>query len=85
MVDIEITLSALIDQLFARMTTFLTWRMVFSFPNESKGVWVIVNFVYYSKLEFWVFFKNTIGMSKITTIYIVVEPMVWVSFIFTIS
>ena len=46
---------------------------------------MIVNFVYNFKLEFWVFSKNTIGMSRITAIYTVVEPIVWVLFIFTIS
>lgn len=70
MVDIEITLSTLIDQHFARTTRFLTKGVFFSFLNEWKGVWVTVNFVYNSKLEF---FKNTIGMSRITAIYTVVE------------
>ena len=37
---IEITLDTLIDQLFAKITTSITFRVVFSFLNENKGVWV---------------------------------------------
>ena len=36
--DIEITWGTLIDQLFARKTTFVTWRVTFSFLNERKGL-----------------------------------------------
>ena len=38
--DIEITWGTSIDQLFARKTTFVTWRVTFSFLNERKGVLV---------------------------------------------
>jgi len=82
-VDIEITWHTLIDQLFARTTTFVTWRVIFSFLNESKGVLVTIKCVSASKLQIWVFPKNTFGMCKISAIYTVVELMVWVSFFFT--
>ena len=35
-VPIEITLGTLIDQLFTRITTMVTFRVVFSFLNENK-------------------------------------------------
>jgi hypothetical protein len=57
--------------------------MVFSFLNESKGVWVPVKFVSNSKLAIWVFPNYTLGMSRITALCTIVEPMVWVSFFFT--
>ncbi|KAM4119208.1 hypothetical protein ACJW30_03G042000 [Castanea mollissima] len=81
--NVEITLSTLIDQLFTRIITFVTLRVVFSFFNESKGVWVIVKCVSTSKLVIWVFSKNTFGMCRITTIYTIVKPMLWDSFFFT--
>lgn len=50
-VDIEITWHTLIDQLFARTTTFVTWRVIFSFLNESKGVLVTIKCESASKLQ----------------------------------
>ena len=74
-VPIEITLGTLIDQLFTRSTTIVTFRVVFSFLNENKWVWVTLKCVSNSKQAIWVFPKNTIGMSRITAICTVVEPM----------
>ena len=67
----------MIDPLFARTRAPITWRMVFSFFNESKGVLVV------EKLVIWVFLQNTFEMSRITAICTVIEPMLWVSFFFT--
>ena len=74
-VPIEITLDTLIDQLFAKITTSVTFRVVFSFLNKNKGVWVTLKCVSNSKHAIWVFPQNTIGMSRITAICTVVEPM----------
>ena len=52
---IEITLGTLIDQLFAKITTMVTFRVVFSFLNENKGVWVTLKCVSNSKHAIWVF------------------------------
>ena len=65
---IEITLDTLVDVLFTRIITSVTWRMVFRFLNKSKGVWVTGKCVNTFKLVFWVFPKNTFGMSRITAI-----------------
>ena len=74
-VPIEITLDTLIDQLFAKITTTVTFRMVFSFLNKNKGVWVTLKCVSNSKHAIWVFPQNTIEMSRITAICTVVELM----------
>ena len=74
-VPIEITLDTLIDQLFAKITTTVTFRVVFSFLNKNKGVWVTLKCVSNSKHAIWVFPQNTIEMSRITAICTVVELM----------
>ena len=74
-VPIEITLDTLIDQLFAKITTMVTFRVVFSFLNKNKGVWVTLKCVSNSKHAIWVFPQNTIEMSRITAICTVVELM----------
>ncbi|KAL4600593.1 hypothetical protein ACB092_11G210100 [Castanea dentata] len=76
-------MGTLIDQLFARKTTFVTWRVTFSFLNERIGVSVTIKCLIPSLLHIWIFPKNTFGMCRISAIYTVVEPMVWVSFFFT--
>ena len=54
-VPIEITLGTLINQLFTRTTITVTFRVVFSFINENKGVWVTLKCVSNSKHVIWVF------------------------------
>ena len=81
--SIEITLGTLIKQLYASTTTTVTFKVVFSFLNQSKGVWVKGKFICTSKLDNWVFPKNTFGMYRIIAIYTIVEPMLWVAFFFT--
>jgi len=66
-VHVKITLDTLIDKIFARMITYVTWWVVFSFLNESKGVCVAIKCVSTSKLVTWEFSKNTFGISRITT------------------
>ena len=80
---VEITLGILIKPLCASITTVVTFEVVFSFLNESKGVWVTVKFVCTSKLDIWLFPKNTFGMCRIIAICTIVEPMLWVAFFFT--
>ena len=72
--SIEITLGTLIKQLCARKTTMITFKVVFSFLNESKGVWVKGKFICTSKLDIWVFPENTFGMCRITAICTIIEP-----------
>ena len=74
--DIEITWGTSIDQLFARKTTFGTWRVIFSFLNEKKGVSVTIKCLRASLLLIWVFPENTFGMCRISAICTVVKPMV---------
>ena len=81
--SVEITLGTLIKQLCASKTTMITFKVVFSFLNESKGVWVKGKFICTSKLDIWVIPKNTFGMYRIIGICTVVEPMLWVAFFFT--
>ena len=81
--DVEITLGTLIDKLFARIPAIVTSRVVFSFLNENKRVWVTVKCVNTSKLTIWGFPKNTFRMSRVIAIYTIVEPLLWVSFFFT--
>ena len=83
----EITLGTLVDQLFART---LTLRVAFDFLNESKGVSMAVNVLappnqwsLYMLLEIWVLANNAFGMCRITAIFTIVEPMLWVTFFFT--
>ena len=80
---VEITLGTFIKQLCASITTVVTFEVVFSFLNESKGVWVKGKFICTSKLDIWVIPKNTFGMYRIIGICTVVEPMFWVAFFFT--
>ena len=80
---VDITLGTFIKQLCASITTEVTFEVVFSFLNESKGVWVTIKFVYTSKLDIWIFSKNTFGMCRIIAICTIVEPMLWVAFFFT--
>ena len=80
---VEITLGTLIKQPYASTTTILTFKVIFSFLNESKGVWVTFKLVCTSKLDIWLIPKNTFGMYRIIAICTIVEPMLWVAFFFT--
>ena len=83
MMSVEITLGTLIKRLCASMTTKVTFKVVFSFLNESKGVWVKGKFICTSKLHIWVISKNIFGMYRIIGICTIVEPMLWIVFFFT--
>ena len=72
---VQITLGTLIKQLYASTITAVTFKVIFSFLNESKGVWVTVKFVCTSKLDIWVFPKNTFEMYRIIAICTIIEPM----------
>ena len=80
--SVEITLSTLMKTLCASITTSVTFKVIFSFLNESKGVWVTVKFVCTSKLDIWIP-NNTFGMCRIIAICTIVETMLWLSFFFT--
>jgi hypothetical protein len=87
-VKIEITHGTFKEQFIARATTFVTRRVVLSLMNKSEEMLVDCGCLCAPKLHISVvssipmLSKNTIGMSRKTTFFTIVEPKLWISFFF---
>ena len=70
-----ITHGTLEEKLFVGIATFVTFRVVFSFLNDSEWVWVTVKSTSTSKLNIWVLSNYTFRMIRIATIFTIIKPM----------
>ena len=86
-VKIDITRGTCIGYIMARITTRVTtMKAILSLLNKSKGMLVDGGCVSSPELNISVvfqlvieeLFKNTFGMSRITTFFTIVKPMFWV-------
>jgi hypothetical protein len=85
MVDVKFALSIFYSHTFVKgLTTCITWRGVLSLFNNTERMPVIFIYVSFFIPNARILPNNTSRMSSKLTFFTVIEPIVWMSFFFTI-